>query len=292
MQFFNQLTHIQKGMLLAFVGYSGFAISDASAKFLTAHYDTFQIIAYIMLFAAVILLVASPLMGGLSAVQPGKVKYHALRTLMNFLVSVLIVLAFAQLPLASIYAIIFAKPFLAALLAIPMYGERVSRARWIAIGIGFCGVLIAIRPSADGVDLALLLPLGAALCSAIMWVSSRSLEGESVFSMGFYPIFGTCVLSFLVTLSGLGSAFTLPAVEHLVFFIICGFGVSAGVIGLSIAFRMAPSAVVSPFHYSQMIWGIMLGFLVFSDLPDRVTLAGAAVIISSGLFLIWSEQKA
>ena len=288
---FNHLTHIQKGMAVAFIGYSGFAMSDASAKFLTGHYDTFQIIAYIMLFASLLLLAASPWMGGVSKVQRGKARYHALRMVMNFLVSVFIVLAFAQLPLASIYAIIFAKPFIAALLAIPFYAERVSSARWIAIAIGFCGVLIAMRPDADGFDLALLLPLGAALCSAVMWISSRSLEGESVFSMGFYPIIGTSILSFIVSVSGFGGGFALPELAHMPFFMICGVGVSAGVIGLSVAFRMAPSAAVSPFHYTQMIWGITLGFLVFGDVPDFVTLIGAAVIISSGLFLIYRERS-
>ncbi|MGB0720146.1 MAG: DMT family transporter [Bdellovibrionales bacterium] len=284
---FNNLTSTQKGIALALIGYSGFAISDASAKFLTGHYDIFVIIAYIMLIASGFLLAAAPFLGGITRPAKGALRYHALRTVMNFLVSVFIVYAFAQLPLATIYAIIFAKPFLAALLAIPLYRERVTAARWAAIAVGFCGVLIAMRPGASGIDPALLLPLAAAICAAVMWVSTRSLQGESIFNMAFYPIAGTFILSLLVSLSD----FQIPAIGHLVFFIICGAGVSTGCIGLSLAFSTAPSAAVSPFHYTQMVWGLVFGVLVFGDYPDLYTIIGAAVIIASGLFLIYRERS-
>ncbi len=287
---FKALSPTYKGIILALIGYSGFAISDTPAKILTASYPTVQITCYIMLTAALMLLAFSPLLGGISRPGKGSVKFHILRGVMNFLVSILVVEAFAHLPLASVYPIIFAKPFIAALLAIPFYKEIVTRPRWIAIALGFTGVLIAMRPSAAGIDPALLLPLGSATCSAIMWITSRSLQGENTFSIGFYPVAVTflCTLPFVAWEPGL--THSLPAMEHVPLFLICGAGVSTGVIGLSLAFRAAPSAAVSPFHYTQMIWGLGFGYFIFGDIPDGLTMLGAVIIISSGLFLIFAQR--
>lgn len=284
---FQSLSPVYKGITLALIGYSGFAISDASAKFLTGGYAPLTIISFIMVAAWVILLLISPMLGGITRPARAAMKFHALRTVMNFCVSILIVYAFASMPLTTAYAIVFAMPFIAALLAIPLYKERVTRSRWVAIGLGFCGVLVAMRPSADGIDLNLLLPFGAAICAAVMWISARSLQGESIFSMGFYPVFG----SWLLSLPFIAFDFQLPALSDIPFFLICGFGICAGVIGLSLAFRSAPSAAVSPFHYTQMIWGLVFGYFIFNDVPDMPTMIGGCIIIASGLFLIFSERK-
>lgn len=281
-----KLNPTQKGILLALMGYTGFSVSDASAKFLTGHYSTMLVITFITLSASVFLLALSPWLGGLAGPRPHTIKFHLLRTIINFSISILVVMAFARLPLASIYTMIFAMPFIAALLAIPLYKESVTSARWVAIIVGFGGVLIAMRPSPAGFDLDLLLPLGVALGAAVMWIVSRSLDGESAFSMGFYPVFGT----FLLTLPFVLTAESLPAPGHIPFFMICGAGVSAGMICLSLAFRAAPSAAVSPFQYSQMIWGLVFGYVLFSDIPDFWTMIGAAIIIASGLGLIFSER--
>ena len=217
---FQKLNTVQIGIALALIGYSGFAISDASAKFLTGRYEPLVIVSYIMLTSSVILACLSPWLGGRASIKPNKstIKVHVLRGFMNFLVSVTIVNAFALLPLATIYTIVFAMPFIATMLAIPIYKEHVPITRWGAIILGFGGVVIAMRPSAAGIDLIMLLPLLTALAAAIMWISARSLKGESPFAMGFYPYFITWIL----TLPFLISDFQIPALGDLIFFFICG----------------------------------------------------------------------
>ena len=284
---FKSLSPTYKGIFLALIGYSGFAISDTPAKFLTSHYSTLAIVFYIALTASIFILALSPLLGGFKKPDKGSIRFHVLRGVMNLSLSLLVVESLSHLPLATVYTIIFAKPFIAAILGMIIYHEFVTRQRWTAIALGFAGIVIAMRPSADGIDPALLLPLGAATCSAIMWVSTRSLKGESSFAMGFYAVLVTA----LVSLPFLLHDFVIPAPEHLYLFAISGAGVSAGVIGLSLAFQNAPSAAVSPFHYTQMLWGISLGYLVFGDVPDALTMLGAAIIISSGLYLIWARSR-
>lgn len=285
---YKSLSPVYKGITFALIGYSGFAISDASAKFLTDSYPVMLVIFYITFASALLLLCVSPWIGGAALPKAGLRKIHLLRAIMNFLVSVFIVFAFTALPLASIYTILFAMPFIAALLAIPLYKEAITPHRWFVIGLGFMGVLIAMRPGMAGFNLALLWPLAAAFCMAVMWVVSRSMEGETPFAMGFYSMLGPCLLSLPFAFGG----FVLPDISHLINIAICGAGMSAGVLGLSMAFRSAPSTAVSPFHYTQMIWGLAFGYFIFGDVPDFYTMLGGGIIILSGLFLIFAEKKA
>lgn len=285
---FNRLNTSHKGMVFALAGYSGFAISDASAKFLTASLPIIHIVAFIVLCACMFLALAAPFIGGFRKPKPGLLKFHILRGVMNFMVSVLIVTAFSKLPLASAYTIVFAKPFLVALLAIPLYGQKVQPRHWAVIAAGFTGVVIAMRPSLAGIDPAMLLALGAACCSALMWVTARSLQEETPFALGFYPALCTAVLCLPFVLGD----FRFPALGQLPFIMICGAGISCGIVCLSLAYRAAPSsAAIAPFHYSQMIWGGLLGYLIFGDVPSSHTLIGAFIIIASGLYLILSERK-
>lgn len=272
------------------MGYSGFAMSDVSAKFLTDSYTLFPILFYISVCCCAFMLCLSPMLGGFQKIGQGKAKIHLFRSFMNFMVSVCVVIAFAHLPLATIYTMIFAKPLIATLMSVPLYGEKLNARQLSIILVGFTGILIAMRPSPETFDIYMLLPLAAALFSASMWIASKSLEGENTFNMAIFPFLGTGLLSlgFMLSLDG---TFIIPAPEHIINFAICGCGVMAGVIGLSLAFRNAPSSTVSPFHYVQMVWGLVFGYLIFNDVPDHYTIAGAALIISSGLFLIFSESR-
>ncbi|GJL86054.1 MAG: membrane protein [Micavibrio sp.] len=284
---FKNLTNTQKGIALALLGYSGFSISDASAKFLIGSYPVLLIVAYIMAAASIVLLLSSPWIGGFKKPAPGMARLHILRTIMNFLISVMIVYAFKNLQLTTAYTIVFAMPFIATLLAILIYREKVTAARWTALALGFTGVLIAMRPTGEGFDFALLLPLGAAFCLALKWIVSRSMQGESLFCMGFFPVAGTTA----ITLPLIWNDLQIPATEHFLLFVICGIGIATGVIALSIAYRSTPSAAVAPMHYSQMIWGLVFGYVIFSDLPDLWMMLGAAIIIGSGIYLIEKERS-
>lgn len=277
----------QKGILFALIGYSGFAISDAAVKYLTEYYSVMLIIAYVLALASLFLVLFSPLIGGIKHVQRKMIKFHILRAAMNLCASILIVYSFSILPLASVYTIIFALPFITVILAMVFYGEDVPASRWTSILLGFGGVLVAMRPSAAGINPTLMIPLAAAFFLAIMWIVTRSMQGESPFSMAFAPTFLASIISFMIAFG----EFQMPMIAHLPLFTISGASIAVGFLCLSIAFHKAPSAAVSPFNYTQILWGLGFGYFIFADTPDIWTIAGASMIISSGLWMIFQESR-
>ncbi|MCF8495227.1 MAG: DMT family transporter [Alphaproteobacteria bacterium] len=284
----STLSPIHKAMLLSALGYAGFSASDAAVKFLTQYYSIFEIIVLIKLCAGCFLLLLAPLICRGRKLFTTKVPLlHALRGVLNALISIIVVLAFSKLPMTNVYAVLFTGPFFAVLLSIFLYGERLTQGRSIAIAAGFSGVLIAMRPGTAAADPLLLLPLCSAAMAALLFTVSRSLRDESIFSLGFWPVMGAAL--FCLPLAW--PDFIIPTPVHIPLFFISGAGIVTGLLCVSLAFRAAPAASVTPFHYTQIIWGTIYGLLIFGDLPDMWTFAGAAVIIASGLYLVRKERK-
>jgi len=285
---FTNLNNTQKGMLLALIGYTSFAFADVAAKWLTNDYAVFQVTGIITGVSSAFFLVFSSKLGGfksiLSTKQP---KIHYIRAVLNFIVAILAVYSFSLLPLASVYTILFSMPFFATLLAIPFYGEVVQKHRWIAIILGFIGVLAAFRPWAQDFNVLLLVPLFTAVCIACLFLISRSLKEATLLELGFFPAFGC----FVLVTPLMAWFFKMPELADLPIFLIAGIGATLGIMCVSKAFYIAQASVVSPFVYTQIIWGILFGYFVFGDVPDYWMLIGASIIIVSGLYLVHSERR-
>lgn len=196
--------------------------------------------------------------------------------------------AISVIPLADAYAITFTAPLLVTALSMPLLGERVGWRRLSAVGVGFAGVLIVIRPGFREIDPAMLLPLITALCFAIYQVLTRRVGGypdETALAMLFYvAVVGTAVMSAIA-----------PFVWRPVHAPDWGWMVATGALGtighllLIRALWLAPASLLQPFIYSQIIWALILGYLIFGDLPDLWMLLGGAVIIGSGLFVLYRQ---
>ena len=277
------------------IGYTGFAWSDVAVKVLTLRYSIYQIIAIDMALSALFVLaikhwtdkIDNKVNGPQVPMTRKNMILHILRGVLNLLISILFVFAISKSAIADVYTLVFSKPFFAVLLTMILYGEHMSLKRWIFLVAGFMGVLIALRPGTQGFDPTLLAALGVAFLAALMFVISKSLDGESMFRLGFYPACVTAVLCAPLTIPD----FIMPSISDWPFFIISGICISVGIIGVTLAYRMAPSSIVSPFHYSQMIWGLIFGALLFGDYPDIHMITGAIIIMASGLLLVWSERK-
>ena len=183
---------------------------------------------------------------------------------------------------------VFVAPLFITAISAIVLKEHVGWRRWLAVCIGFLGVLIVVRPGGAAFQSAALLPIGAAAVYAFLMISSRWVDPrESVWTL-------------LLWLTGTGavlSAFVVPFVwvplqaEHIWQFLgIAVFG-TAGMTMMSQAFRLAPAAIVAPFDYTGLIWATILGFLFWGDMPDLATYIGAAVITASGIYVIWRESK-
>ncbi|MFT0861498.1 DMT family transporter [Ancylobacter sp. G4_0304] len=196
--------------------------------------------------------------------------------------------ALQYLQLDQTMSITFSTPFLVALFAGPLLGEWIGVHRWLAIMVGFAGILIIVQPSTQGLHPAVLASLGGALCYAFYNISTRMLAAtDSTATTMFYTSFvGTAVLT--VPLPWFWS---VPG-EALVIGGLSLLGIFGGLGHLLVvmAHRRAPAAVLSPFLYTQMIWMMLSGWLIFHQTPDTPTLIGAGIVICSGLYLLWRER--
>lgn len=285
---FTSLSSVYKGILLALAGYSAFSCADAGVKFLTAHYPIFQILVIENTSACLILLAFARVLGGTGGLlRKENFKIHGLRASLNFIVGALAVYAFRELPMTSAYPLFFTIPIFAALWALPLYKEGLPGNRMTAILTGFAGVVTATRPGTTGFDPDMLAPLCAAALIAVMFLSGKSLKMPTPFMLAFVPLAGTALMALPLAIP----EFSMPSLFHLAVFALAGAFSAAGFTSISIAFRIADAAAVSPMMYIQMLWGIVLGFFIFGDAPDGWMLAGSAIIIGSGIYLLETERR-
>jgi drug/metabolite transporter (DMT)-like permease len=279
---------VYAGILLALIGYTAFAICDVCIKWLTQHYSIYQVIVADTGLAALFILIFSRFLGGTKDLRnPKNLKVHSARIALNFIICLIVTSGLKTLPIANVYTLIFTIPFFAAILSIPMYGEKVTGSRWIAIIFGFCGVVIALKPGFGSFDLLLLLVLVSAFLIALFYILARSAPDASIFSLSFLPSIGVATLIFPLMLMD----FTWVHGTHIPIFLLAGTVSGIGMICVSHAFRIAPASVVSPFLYTEMIWALIFGYFLFNDTPDIFMLLGAMIIIMSGIYLIETERR-
>lgn len=291
--FLNTLSPVHKGMLFSFVGYAGYAWSDIAIKYLAKTYQIYEIITIDMLLATALLLCVYPYTHNdktplKDRFKTPMLKFHILRGILNFIVAILFVTALVKLPMAMVYTLVFTTPFCAVIITTILYKEKMRLYRWISIVIGFIGVLVVVRPSVSGIDPIIIAPLATSIFAALMFVVTKSMTGENDFKMGIYP---SLIAGVMCIPLAVHHGFVMPAPADFIYFLISGIGINIGIIFVSKAYAIAPSASVSPFHYSQILWGLSFGYLVFAEIPDYFTLLGAVIIIGSGLFLVWHERK-
>jgi drug/metabolite transporter (DMT)-like permease len=169
-----------------------------------------------------------------------------------------------------------------------MLREAVGLRRWIAIGVGFCGVLIILRPGTGVFQWAALAALGGALFYALLMITTRAYKStESTASLMLYPQIGISLTGILMV----SFFWVTPTLLDLALFAFAGFFGSIGVMCLTHAFRLAPAAAIAPFEYTALVWATLLGYLIWGELPDGITLLGASIIIASGLYIIYRETR-
>jgi drug/metabolite transporter (DMT)-like permease len=277
-------------MLIA-VGF--FALMDAVLKTLAARYPVLQIAALRGLTALPLVLLYIAWRGAWHTVLRVRWPLHVLRGVLGIVMLSLFTLGVRTLPLSAAYTLFFIAPLLITALSVPVLKERVPAAHWWAIGVGFIGVLIALRPSGGDLQAGLatvggLAVLGAALCYAVAAVAGR-LASRTDSSEAL-------ILTMMVAMAVGAGALALPnwqAIARadlplLLALAITGFG---GQLAITEAFRHGQASIVAPFEYSALAWGLGLDWLIWQTLPASHTWLGAAIVIASGLYLIRREKR-
>ena len=266
-----------------------FAALDASAKWLGASLPTVEVVwARYIGAAALGLFAARPFSrpGVLRARRPWS---QIIRSFLLLGSTIANFLALRSLQLAETSTISFLTPLFVVLMAGPWLDERVGGARLVAIGIGFVGVLIATRPGTDAFQPIVIVAIGGVACNAAYALATRMLASHDApeTTLAWTPIAGVAALTPL-----LPWAWRAPA-GPFVWMVIAIMGV-CGALGhwlLILAHQRAPAAALTPFSYTQLIWMIVAGVLVFGDTPPAATLIGAGLVVACGLFLVLHERR-
>jgi len=277
------------GILFACLAFGSFATADAAAKFLSGDYAVLQILFLGSAFAFLPTLIFIWWLEGLASIWPQRVYLCLARGALTALSVLAIVWSFTKLPLAEGYALAFTAPLIVAALSGWLLQELVNRHQWVAVFIGFLGVLIILRPGLSTINAGHAAALGSAVLFALSLVLLRKI-GTSETTGALLMTY--LVVSLAIYLPFLAGVWVTPD-DWLTWLLMVGIGVASGCgqAALVLAFRNAPAVIVSPFQYSQLIWGVAFGAVLFGDLPDVVMLTGALLVVGSGWALATTQPR-
>ncbi|MCK1424887.1 DMT family transporter [Bradyrhizobium sp. 180] len=262
-----------------------FSFGDAMGKFLVGTYSVGQLL---FLRACAALLLLSPLIWRQRRqfLELERPRLQLFRVVLSTLEVAAFFLATVYLPLADVITYYLAGPIFVTAMSAIFLGERVGWRRWTAILIGFCGVLIALRPSAQTVSLPALIALGGSLSFATLMLITRSLRKTPDIVMASSQFIGTFSLGAVL------SAFhwVPPTSGSLLIFALAGCVSVTALFCVNRSLKLAPASVVVPYQYSMIVWAVIFGFVVFGDVPEVATLVGAAIIIGAGFYIYLRER--
>lgn len=265
------------------------ASMDAIAKHLTESLAVPQILAIrFWIFFAFAMAMAGR-SGFRRTLRSGRPRLQVLRALVLVVEMTAFIFAFSRMPLADVHAIAAVSPLLVMALAAAFLGERIGPRRWAAVGIGFTGVLIIIRPGAGVFDPLSLVPLAAAFGWAIYQALLRAVARTDSPETTTLVTAAVGLVCFTAVAPVVWAA---PSADDWIWLMAVGALGSIGHFLLPAAYKLAPASTLQPFGYTMPVWAAVLGWLVFAHVPDVWTFAGGGVVIASGLYALWRERVA
>lgn len=263
------------------------ATMDAIAKYLTESLATTQILAvrfWIFFLFASVLAGRQGFSRSLRSPRPG---LQILRALVLAVEMSAFIYAFSLMPLAEVHAIAAAAPLMVMALAAAFLGEKIGPRRWAAVGVGFVGVLIIIRPGSGVFNPLSLLPLAAAGGWAIYQILLRIVArtDSAITTTWFTAAVGIVCFSSIAPF-----VWRNPSPEAWILLGVIGVLGSIGHSLLPRAFSLAPASTLQPFAFTMPVWAALLGWFIFDHIPDRWTLIGGGIVIASGLYALWRER--
>ena len=277
-----------KGALIALLAFAIFSTHDIIVKFLGADYSPIQIVFFSVLFAfpwMTLMLIRDTSSGNLRPRHPW---WSALRTGATTLTGISAFYAFSKLPLAQVYAILFAAPLLVTILSIPILGEQVRLRRWVAVLVGLGGVLVVLRPGAEPLTLGHLAALFAAIGGALASIIVRKIgKDERSVVLLIYPMMTNFVLM------GVALPFVYVPMAPMHMGGIAVMSIMALIASSLViaAYKAGEAVIVAPMQYSQIIWASLFGYLLFEETLDAMTMLGTVIIIGSGVYIVLREGR-
>ena len=285
----NRSNNIQLGALFMLISVTGFSLMDLAVKWTTEDYSIGYVVFWRMLGGLIPLILVVPKNRWHNLFNTSKPKLHFIRALTGTIALFCVYASLHFLPLATTVSLTFAAPIFCTLLSVIVLGEIVRVRRWIAIVIGFIGVIIIINPSSNEFSIYMVLPIMFCIFFAMVSISIRLLsETEPTYLIALYfTIFAFVASLFTIPFGGWMIPTSLFDLGMLV-----AVGVFGGIGNLSLtsAFKHAEVSVVTPLKYLSLIYGILFGYIIWNEIPAWNTYAGSFFIIISALIILRREK--
>jgi drug/metabolite transporter (DMT)-like permease len=277
-------------LAIAYVVSAGaiFSFSSAASKWLVETYPVGEVL-FSRVFVAFVLFAAFIVPSvGFGVFRTRRPVAHVMRSASQATSQSLLLIAFSLMPLASATAVSFAAPLFAVLASLIFLKEPVGGPRWMALIVGFIGVLIVTQPGTETFQIGALFALGNALLFGTVTAGVRGMTTTE--SAETLTIWQLLLLSTLYGLT-LPFAFVMPTWSDAPLMLVNGVTNLLGQYWWTRAIHLAPTSAVAPFQYLSMIWAMIFGYAVWGDVPTVSLLLGSAIVVGSGLFLLWRESR-
>jgi len=276
------------GIGIAFVAFLILSMADALTKLLSARYSVFEIASIDAVFALAVVLPVLIRQDGVASLMPRRPGIVILRCALGAGSLMLAFLAFAAIPLADAYSLAFLTPLAVTALSAPVLGEHVGWRQWLAVAIGFAAVVAILRPDFGTIGLGQLDILASAAAFAGSMLILRRIAKTETSGALLLVYF---IMLFLIGLPVAITRWQTPGLTDFLLMAATGACSGLGNLLLIVAFRYASAAIVSSFMYSQLIWGTVFGAFLFHDLPDLITIGGAAIIMLCGIYTLTHASR-
>ena len=276
------------GIIFAILAYFSFSLLDTIQKTAVIYHSIFQILFLKYFFTLFLSITESYRKNNHNFFKTNNPKLQITRSVLSIIESGFFVLSFRYLSLADAHSIASLTPVIVVALSAIILREKVDLKTWIAIFIGFIGVLVIMRPGLSIFDPMSLIPLAAAFFLSLYQIVTRKVSeyDSSETSLFYTSVVGIILLSFLIPF------FWQPMQSFsYLLFLGLGFFFSLGIYFQIIALSFTKASVVQPFHYTLILWAIILGYIFYNDLPDIPTVIGAIIITLSGIYVLNLRSK-
>lgn len=271
------------------VSMAGFTMNDTIVKYLAGGMNMGQIILLRGIFATVLISLLAWQQGAFAHLRDAMQPMVMLRIVSEALSTIFFMIALANLPLANVSAVLQALPLAVTMGAALIFGETVGSRRWLAIIAGFIGVAIIVKPGVAGFS-----TYSLAALACVFWCAVRDLATKRI-PERVSSVFVSTLTSAMVTISGAililpMGGWTTPATPDLLLLAAAAGLLLVGYQFIILSMRTGDISFVAPFRYTSLLFAIVLGFVVFDDLPDLAMIAGASIIVVSGLYMLYRER--
>lgn len=278
----------RRGVLAMIGAMAAFVVNDALVKLATSAYPTGQVLAIRGLFAVAAALLLLRGTSGFADLKALRNPLVLARGALEGVIAFTFITALAHLPLANITAILQAASLIVVALAALLGVEQVGWRRWLAIGVGFIGVLVIVRPAADGFTIYSLVALASAVLVGFRDLMTRRISAQV--PSGVIALSTTIVVCAMGWLLGMAEVWRPLRLTETLYLIGAAAFVALGNFGIIVAYRDADVSLVSGFRYMVLVFAIIVGIVIWGDWPDLASLTGAALIVGSGLYTLHRQR--